>query len=171
MHLAKAHARGRCNLQAVAGVVAHGCANDERDRLGTLVEEQDLIQETRSPARRRVRFNNPRELNMKNLLATALSTVIAFGVVDVAFAAQPAMTQDQSAQPGTDGWITTKVKTELMTTKGIPSSDISVTTTNGIVTLSGVVDTKAEVQKSVAVAKAVKGVHRVDSSALSARHD
>ena len=111
---------------------------------------------------------------MKNLLATALSVCLAFGAVATVSAADPpasASSQDQSAQPGTDGWITTKVKAELMTTKDIPSSEISVTTTNGIVTLSGVLDTKAQVQKSVAVAKAVKGVHRVDSSALSARHE
>ena len=110
---------------------------------------------------------------MKNLLATALSIVIAFGAVATVSAADPATNttmQDQSAQPGTDGWITTKVKTELMTTKGIPSSDISVTTTNGVVTLSGVLDNKAQVQKSIAVAKAVKGVHRVDSEALTARN-
>jgi hyperosmotically inducible protein len=77
---------------------------------------------------------------------------------------------DKSAQPGTDGWITTKVKAELMSTKGIPSTDIAVTTTNGVVTLSGVVDTKAQVQKSIAVAKAVKGVQRVDSAALTSRN-
>ena len=75
----------------------------------------------------------------------------------------------KSEQPGTDAWITTKVKTELMTTKGVPSTDISVTTNNGVVVLSGVVDNKAQLQKSVAVAKAVKGVRNVDSSALSSR--
>jgi len=75
-----------------------------------------------------------------------------------------------SEQPGTDAWITTKVKTELMTTKGIPSTDISVTTNNGVVVLSGVLDSKAQVSKSVAVAKAVKGVRNVDSSALSSRN-
>jgi len=32
------------------------------------------------------------------------------------------------------------------------------------------VDTKAQLQKSVAVAKAVKGVRNVDSSALSSRN-
>jgi hypothetical protein len=32
------------------------------------------------------------------------------------------------------------------------------------------VDNKAQVQKSVAVAKAIKGVQNVDSSALSARN-
>jgi len=75
-----------------------------------------------------------------------------------------------SEQPGTDAWITTKVKTELMTTKGIPSTDISVTTNNGVVVLSGVLDSKVQVNKSVAVAKAVKGVRNVDSSALSSRN-
>ena len=79
------------------------------------------------------------------------------------------MSQDQSAQPGTDTWITTKVKAELMTTKGISSTDIDVTTTNGVVTLSGVLDSKAQVQKSIAVAKAVKGVKKVDSAALKTR--
>lgn len=109
---------------------------------------------------------------MKNILATALIAALAIGSAGIAFADDP-MTpaaQDQSAQPGSDAWITTKVKAELMTTKDIPSTDISVTTTNGIVTLSGVLDTKAQVQKSVAVAKAVKGVHSVDSSALKTRN-
>ena len=69
-----------------------------------------------------------------------------------------------------DAWITTKVKSELMTTKGIPSTDISVKTTNGVVMLVGVVDTKAQVMKSVAVTKAIEGVHRVDASALTSRN-
>jgi len=77
---------------------------------------------------------------------------------------------DESAQPGTDGWITTKVKAQLMATKGISSTDISVTTTNGVVTLSGVLDSKAQVQKSVAVAKGIKGVQKVDSSTLTTRN-
>jgi hyperosmotically inducible protein len=109
---------------------------------------------------------------MKMFLTSTLGIALALGSVTAAYAAKPESTsmQDQSAQPGTDGWITTKVKAELMTTKGIPSTDISVTTMNGIVTLTGVVDTKAQVQKSVAIAKAVKGVQRVDSSALSSRN-
>jgi osmotically-inducible protein OsmY len=36
--------------------------------------------------------------------------------------------------------------------------------------LAGVVDTKAQVEKSIAVAKAVKGVQKVDSSALKSRN-
>jgi hyperosmotically inducible protein len=71
-----------------------------------------------------------------------------------------------SNQPVTDTWITTKVKADLATTEGIKSGDITVTTKNGLVTLSGNVASKAQVQKATAVAKSVKGVHDVDTSAL-----
>jgi hyperosmotically inducible protein len=116
---------------------------------------------------------------MKTLLATTLGVALSLGSL-CAFAADAnstprttsaATAQDtKSEQPGTDAWITTKVKTELMTTKGVPSTDISVTTNNGVVTLTGVVDTKAQIQKSIATAKAVKGVQKVDSSALTSRN-
>jgi hyperosmotically inducible protein len=115
------------------------------------------------------------EAIMNNLFRTAalgviLATSAGVGLAQAQTASSTAApAKDASAQPGTDTWITTKVKTELMATKGIPSTDISVTTTNGNVTLSGVVDTKAQVQKAVAVAQAVKGVHKVDSSALTSR--
>ena len=106
---------------------------------------------------------------MNKFLTTALGVALALGSAGITYAADMSSSADKSAQPGTDTWITTKVKTELATTKGISSNDISVTTKNGVVTLSGVVDSKAQVQKSVAVAKAVKGVHSVDSSALKSR--
>ena len=112
----------------------------------------------------------------RNLLAITFGAALLIGTVGTALAADaatkstPAMSQGKSEQPGTDTWITTKVKSELMTTKGIPSTEISVTTTNGVVTLSGVLDTKAQVQKSVAIAKAIKGVEQVDASALTSRN-
>jgi len=107
---------------------------------------------------------------MNKFLSTTFGAVLALGSVTMAVAADDMSTSaDKSSQPGTDTWITTKVKAELATTKGISSNDVSVTTKNGIVTLSGVVDSKAQVQKSVAVAKSVKGVHSVDSTALSSR--
>jgi hyperosmotically inducible protein len=112
----------------------------------------------------------------RNILATTLGAVLLIGTIGTALAEDPAndtptaMAQAKSDQPGTDTWITTKVKSELMTTKGVPSTDISVSTTNGVVTLAGVLDTKAQVQKSVAVAKAIKGVQKVDSTALTSRN-
>ena len=111
---------------------------------------------------------------MKNLVSITLGIALALGSSAAVWAATPpsstATAQETSDQPGTDTWITTKVKAELMTTKDIPSTEISVTTTNGVVTLAGVVDTKAQVEKSIAAAKAVKGVQKVDSSALKSRN-
>jgi len=74
-----------------------------------------------------------------------------------------------SQRPVDDGWITTKVKAELIKTPGIKSGDIDVTTKNGLVTLSGTVNSKAQVQKAIALTKSVKGVKNVDSSALNSR--
>jgi hyperosmotically inducible protein len=114
---------------------------------------------------------------MKTLLATSLAAALAVGSLSAAYAADTMPASSMAAaeaapseQPGTDAWITTKVKTELLATKGVPSTDISVTTNNGVVTLAGVVDTKAQVQKSITVAKAIKGVQKVDSIALTSRN-
>ena len=65
-----------------------------------------------------------------------------------------------------DAWITTKVKTELATAKHVKASDISVETSDGVVTLSGTVSTKGEKTRAVKLAKAVKGVKSVDASNL-----
>lgn len=66
-----------------------------------------------------------------------------------------------------DSWITTKVKSEFATTKGISATDISVTTESGKVWLSGTVKTAAEKQQAITAAKAVKGVQSVDGSKLT----
>lgn len=66
-----------------------------------------------------------------------------------------------------DAWITTKVKSELGTTKGIKSTDISVSTNDGVVTLTGSVSTAKAKAKAEGVAKRVKGVKSVDSSGLT----
>lgn len=112
---------------------------------------------------------------MKRELSTiALGVALAFGGATAACAATTAKSDtDTSAaasqHPVADSWITTKVKSKLATTEGIKSGDIDVTTKNGLVTLSGTVNSKAQVQKAIAVAKDTKGVRDVDSSALKSR--
>jgi hyperosmotically inducible protein len=115
-----------------------------------------------------------------NLIATSLGAILFAGTMGAALASDPPTTsstttvttqQSSSEQPGTDGWITAKVKSELAMTKGVTSTDISVTTFNGVVALSGMLDTKAQVDKAVACAEGVKGVQHVDWSALTARDD
>ncbi len=70
---------------------------------------------------------------------------------------------DQAA----DAWITTKVKSEFGTTKGIPATDISVSTHDGVVTLSGTVASQAQKDHAERVAQLIKGVKSVDASGLT----
>ena len=59
-----------------------------------------------------------------------------------------------------DSWITSKVKTRLLSTKGIPSTSITVTTERGQVYLLGLV-TRSEADAAVETAKKVRGVTHV----------
>lgn len=71
-----------------------------------------------------------------------------------------------STQPVTDSWITTKVKSELAVTEGVSSLQITVDTVDGVVFLTGVVDSADNAAKAKAAAKSVQGVKKVDSSGL-----
>jgi osmotically-inducible protein OsmY len=59
-----------------------------------------------------------------------------------------------------DAWITTKVKSEL-TSNGLDPLRVHVDTDNKVVTLSGTVESAADGEKAVAVARAVKDVASV----------
>jgi hyperosmotically inducible protein len=126
----------------------------------------------------------------KSLIATAV--MMAFAAVPFSLMAQstsPSSTQQPSSMqqstpttdqsnssmrnnetvPGKvdDSWITTKVKSKFAAAKGVKASDISVSTTDGVVTLTGTATSKAEKNKAVHIAKAVKGVKSVDASGLT----
>lgn len=108
------------------------------------------------------------------LTTSVLATALALGLSANAALAAPRPAQDapHSSSAGAavgDAWITTKVKSELATTKGVKSMDVTVRTTNGVVTLTGVLPSKTAVRKAVAVAKSVKGVKGVDDSGLKAK--
>lgn len=76
---------------------------------------------------------------------------------------------DNQTMPGKadDAWITTKVKSKLAAAKNIKSTDISVETKEGMVTLTGTVPTKSAKNHAVREAKSVKGVKSVDASGLT----
>lgn len=110
------------------------------------------------------------------LPAFAIASVLSLGAVSLAAQATDLPNNDNdntadmdSDQPVTDTWITTKVKTELATTEGVESMDIDVKTVNGVVTLTGVLDSDTAVKKAVAATQSIKGVKSVDSSGLKAR--
>ena len=113
-------------------------------------------------------------MKARNLAVIALAAALGFGMsAHTALAAQPAAAAgDQSSSAGeavSDAWITTKVKSELATTKGVKSMDVSVDTKDGVVTLTGVLATDVDVKKAIAAAKSVKGVKDVDASGLKAK--
>jgi len=92
---------------------------------------------------------------MKNaalvLNRVVLGLAFVVGGSSLAIAAEHPMPAENAAdmdseQPVTDTWITTKVKADLATTEGVKSTDISVTTVNGVVTLIGVLDSKTGVE-------------------------
>ena len=102
---------------------------------------------------------------MKHLLLLGVvATACAGAITTVQAAGQDrGMQQKESVQPGSDTWITTKVKAELLAAKDISGLEIKVETVNGVVSLSGDVDTQVEADRAVAAAKAVDGVTRVDN--------
>ena len=66
-----------------------------------------------------------------------------------------------------DGWITTKVKSTFMYSSNVDGSDIAVSTSGGIVTLTGKLDSGVERAVAIELAGNVRGVKSVDSSSLT----
>jgi len=73
---------------------------------------------------------------------------------------------EKAEQAVSDTWITSKVKSSLMFTRGVDGLQITVTTTNGVVSLNGLVDSTAERELAVRVARDVRGVKKVDADGL-----
>ncbi|MFA5121946.1 BON domain-containing protein [Zavarzinia sp.] len=63
-----------------------------------------------------------------------------------------------------DSWITTKVKSNLLTDFSLNGLSIGVETVNGIVYLSGVVRSEAQRDKAVEIARSISGVQKVVSA-------
>lgn len=66
-----------------------------------------------------------------------------------------------------DSWITTKVKSTFIYSSNVGSSDISVATNEGVVTLSGKVSSGAERELAIALAENIRGVKSVKSTDLT----
>jgi hyperosmotically inducible protein len=67
----------------------------------------------------------------------------------------------KTAEVTTDGWISTRIKTNFMGDEALRASDIKVDTNDHVVTLTGAVPNAAAREKAVQIAKDVEGVHRV----------
>ncbi len=82
------------------------------------------------------------------------------------------MSSDTSlATKASDTWITTKVKADFATTKGVDVTDVSVDTKAGVVMLTGTVGSEAEKQMAIKSARSVKGVKAVEAGKLTVGND
>ncbi|MEA3220327.1 BON domain-containing protein [Immundisolibacter sp.] len=82
--------------------------------------------------------------------------------------ADSAKSAAKEAEQGiSDSWITTKVKSTLMYSSNVDGSDIDVSTTAGVVTLKGKVDSGAERALAIELADNVRGVKSVRSEGLT----
>ncbi|HVY54038.1 MAG TPA: BON domain-containing protein [Gammaproteobacteria bacterium] len=69
--------------------------------------------------------------------------------------------------PIDDSIITTKIKSKIAMEKALSIFKIGVTTVNGIVTLTGKVNSDADASKAIEIAQATDGVKDVDASQLN----
>jgi hyperosmotically inducible periplasmic protein len=68
---------------------------------------------------------------------------------------------DKTAEAVTDAAITSAVKTKFLAEPGVSGLNINVDTDNHVVTLTGMVKSKAEADKAMTIARETKGVRRV----------
>jgi osmotically-inducible protein OsmY len=94
-----------------------------------------------------------------------LSVVLlgALAAVPAISFANTSHTTETAAQSMRDTDITTKVKAAFVMEKGLKSTDISVNTTDGVVTLTGTTDSQKGIDMAVDKAKSIEGVKSVDN--------
>jgi len=111
----------------------------------------------------------------KFAIAAATATALTLTMANAAFAQQSTQApmtlaageMTKATEATSDTWITTKVKADLMTEKGVPGSDIKVETNKGVVSLSSdVAVTDSQKEMAVAIAKKIKGVQAVSADGL-----
>jgi hyperosmotically inducible periplasmic protein len=82
-------------------------------------------------------------------------------------AEQPRRTAERdSDQPVNDAWITTKVKSTLLFSRNVDGMDVEVETRNGVVNLTGTVESSAMRQAAIDLARDIRGVRDVNANAL-----
>lgn len=73
---------------------------------------------------------------------------------------------EKGEQVASDSWITTKVKSSLLSDSLTEGMNISVKTVKGVVTLSGSVDSKEKYERALQIAQKIEGVKSVDAAGL-----
>ena len=100
---------------------------------------------------------------MSKYLSAALLAVTLVSVVGCASTSQKAGTGEYID----DSVITTKVKAAIFNEPSLKSAEINVETFKGVVQLSGFVNSRADINKAVEVARGVRGVTSVKNDMRS----
>jgi osmotically-inducible protein OsmY len=135
--------------------------NGKNVRLSGSVDSAD----ERSHAEQLVRQSDP-TLEVENLLVTSGERKVAATADKVSGESKKAARKAEKAASEVgnmvnDGWITSKVKTQLVAAEGVRASAINVDTAGHVVTLRGTVRSKAEREKAIAIARETRGVQAV----------
>ena len=96
-------------------------------------------------------------MKLFNLFVNFFSVVLLVSFLGCASTA----TQEGTGEYIDDSVITTKVKAEIFQDASLKSSEINVETFKGVVQLSGFVNSQADINKAVGIARSVKGVASV----------
>jgi hyperosmotically inducible protein len=110
------------------------------------------------------------KISIKNSLPASLLAIGVAFFLGVGTAV--AVADDVSPQPHSDGMgatvsdtaITAKVKAKMMGEHSLKKSDISVMTTNGVITLDGKASSSKAKSEAMRVAKSIEGVKSVDNN-------
>jgi hyperosmotically inducible protein len=113
-------------------------------------------------------FSNPAPIATRTLLAMAAGVALSVGGPPaMASAQEPSAYSDSVAATNADAAITAKVKAAFIADSPALSQNISITTTHGVVTLSGAVANSASRDRAAELALSIEGVKHVDNDLTS----
>ncbi len=115
-------------------------------------------------------FENRRSLFRSTLVAAALAAGLGATETGLAATGDATEAQPRSDSVGaaiSDTAITAEVKARYLAEEQLKSAQISVTTTNGVVTLTGTVGSSEAKAVAVKLARSVEGVKSVDGADLN----
>jgi osmotically-inducible protein OsmY len=92
-----------------------------------------------------------------NLISSVLLTLLLASVLGCGSPPQ----KETTGEYFDDSYITTKVKAAVLNEPTLKSSEINVETFKGVVQLSGFVNSRADIERAIEVARSVKGVKSV----------
>lgn len=102
-------------------------------------------------------------------VAVVMALLASFAIVAATekdLEATPQNAEDNVGRPISDTWITTQVKTEILTHSALKAFEIRVRTEEGVVFLQGKLPSQEAVDLVTTIAVKVKGVRGVDTSAI-----